>query len=101
MVVDHLLKTRKELKDLKKQEIEDISIGISQTKPFFQHDMVYGYCKNLHKSAAVEKIVHDKAFNIAKNSDYDGYQRGIHIFWMTHFWIKSGQVVVLLKVKIY
>ena len=70
-------------------------------KACFQHDMVYGYFKNLHKSTAVDRIVHDKALTIAKNPDYDGYQRGIHIFWMTHFLIKSGQVVVLLKVKIY
>ena len=52
--------------------------------------MVYGYFKNLHKSTAVDRIVHDKALTIAKNPDYDGYQRGIHIFWMTHFLIKSG-----------
>ena len=42
-----------------------------------QHDMAYGNFKNLKRRTASDKILRDKAFNIAKNPKYDGYQRGI------------------------
>ena len=37
--------------------------------------MTYGYFKDLARKKASDKILHDKAFNIAKNQKYDGYQR--------------------------
>ena len=37
----------------------------------------YGDFKDLTRRTASDKILHDKAFNIAKNSKYDGYQRGL------------------------
>ena len=46
-------------------------------KACFQHDMVYGDFKDLKRRTASDKILRDKAFNIAKNSKYDGYQRGL------------------------
>ena len=42
----------------------------------FQHDMTYGHFKDLARRTVSDKILHDKAFNIAKNPKYDGYQRG-------------------------
>ena len=39
--------------------------------------MAYGDFKDLTRRTASDKILHDKAFNIAKNPKYDGYQRGI------------------------
>ena len=44
-------------------------------KACFQHDMVYGDFKDLKKRTAADKGLRDKAFNIAKNLKYDGYQR--------------------------
>ena len=41
-------------------------------KVCFQHDMAYGDFKNLTKITAA-----DKAFNIAKDPKYDGYQSGL------------------------
>ena len=38
--------------------------------------MAYGDFKDLPRRTASDKLVGDKAFNIAKNSKYDGYQRG-------------------------
>ena len=38
--------------------------------------MAYGDFENLARRAAFDKILRDKAFNIAKNPKYDGYQRG-------------------------
>ena len=46
-------------------------------KTCFQHDMAYGDFENLARRAAFDKILRDKAFNIAKNPKYDGYQRGL------------------------
>ena len=39
--------------------------------------MVYGDFKDLTRRAVSDNILRDKAFNIAKNPKYDGYQRGI------------------------
>ena len=40
-------------------------------------DKGYGDFKDLTRRAAADKVLHDKAFNIAKNPKYDGYQRGL------------------------
>ena len=39
--------------------------------------MAYGDFKDLKRRTASNKILRDKAFNIAKNPKYDGYQRGL------------------------
>ena len=46
-------------------------------KACFQHDMAYGDFKDLEKRAAADKVLRDKAFNIAEDPKYDGYQRGL------------------------
>ena len=37
--------------------------------------MAYGVFKNLTRKIDFDKILRDKAFNIAKNAKYDGYQK--------------------------
>ena len=39
--------------------------------------MTYGDFKDLTRTTASDKILLDKALNIAENSKYDGYQRGL------------------------
>ena len=39
--------------------------------------MAYGDFKDLVRRTAFDKVLRDKAFNIAKNPKYDGYQRGL------------------------
>ena len=39
--------------------------------------MAYGDFKDLARRTASDKVLRDKAFNIAKNPNYDGYQRGL------------------------
>ena len=39
--------------------------------------MAYGDFKDLTRRTASDKILRDKAFNIAKNWKYDGYQSGL------------------------
>ena len=39
--------------------------------------MAYGDFKDIKRRKASDKILRNKAFNIAKNPKYDGYQRGL------------------------
>ena len=39
--------------------------------------MAYGDFKDFKRRTACDKILRDKAFNIAKNPKYDGYQKGL------------------------
>ena len=39
--------------------------------------MAYEYFKDLTRRSTSDKILHNKAFNIAKNLKYYGYQRGL------------------------
>ena len=46
-------------------------------KACFQHDMAYGKAKDLVKRTQSDKVLRDKAFKIASDPKYDGYQRGL------------------------
>ena len=46
-------------------------------KTCFQHDMAYGELKKLPRRIVSDKIFCDKSFNIAKNLNYDGFERGL------------------------
>ena len=56
--------------------------------------MAYGDFNDLLRRTASDKVLPDKAFNIAKNPKYDGYQRGL-LQWFISFLMKSLLVVVL------
>ena len=43
-------------------------------KSCFQHNLAFGYFKDLKRSTFSDKVLRDKAFNIAKNPRYYGYQ---------------------------
>ena len=64
-------------------------------KACFQHDMAYGDFKDLARRTASDKVLRDKAFNIAKNPKNDGHQRGLALLFI-NFLIKSWKVVVLI-----
>ena len=51
--------------------------------------------KNLARRTACDKVLRDKAINIAKNAKYDGYQRRLTSM-VYHFLIKNLKVVVLI-----
>ena len=57
--------------------------------------MVYGKSKDLAKRTQSDKVLRDKAFKIASNSKYDGYQRGLASM-VYKFLIKNLVKVVLL-----
>ena len=44
-------------------------------KACFQHDMAFGKYKDLEKRTQSDKVLKDKAFEIANNPNYDGRQR--------------------------
>ena len=46
-------------------------------KACFQHDVTCGDFRDLARRTASDKVLRDKAFNIARNPKYDGYQRGL------------------------
>ena len=46
-------------------------------KACFQHDMAYGKSKDLIKRTQLDKVLKDKAFKIASDRKYYGYQRRI------------------------
>ena len=48
--------------------------------------MAYGGFKDLTRRTACDKILHDKAFNITKNSKYDGYQRVLLQWFQKLLW---------------
>ena len=64
-------------------------------KTCFQHDMAY---RQFYKNSFC-KILGDKAFNIAKNLKYDGYQRGL--VWVVYKFFGKKALVEKLKMKLY
>ena len=54
--------------------IQDILIKRNKIK---LADRTYGYFKDLPRRTATDKVLCDRAFNIAKKSKYDGYQKGL------------------------
>ena len=46
-------------------------------KACFQHDSAYADHKDLINRTEADKVLKDKAYDIASNPEYDGYQRGL------------------------
>ena len=68
--------------------------------------MAYGVFKYLTRRTASNKILCDKAFNIAKNPKYNGYQRGlasmVYKFFDRNFLlsVQINLLVVALKIRV-
>ena len=61
--------------------------------------MAYGKSKDLAKRTQSDKVLRDKAFKIASDPKYDGYQRGLASM-VYKFLIKNLVEVVLLMNQI-
>ena len=46
-------------------------------KACFQHNMAYGKTKDLERRTQSDNVLREKAFKIASDPKYDGYQRGL------------------------
>ena len=69
-------------------------------KACFAHDAAYSDSKDLTKRTVADKILKNKAFDIAKDPKYDGYQRGLASMVYKFFDIKSeGSGVKLIPKK--
>ena len=64
-------------------------------KACFQHDSAYADHKDLINRTEADKVLRDKAYDKASNSEYDGYQMVIWRVRFTNFLIKSQREVVL------
>ena len=53
------------------------------------HDAAYSDSKDLTKRTVADKVLRDKAFNIAKDPKYDAYQRGLASMFYKFFDKKS------------
>ena len=75
-------------------------------KARFAHDVAYSDSKHLTKRTVADKMLRNKAFNIAKDPKYDGYQRGlasmVYKFFdknLLHLWINLQKDVVSLRLQ--
>ena len=66
-------------------------------KACFQHDMAYGDSKDLKRRTQSDKVLKDKAFAIASNPKYDGYQR--ELASIVYKFLIRNQKELLLKMK--
>ena len=64
----------------------------------FQHDMVYNF-KDLKRRTYSDKVLKDKAFAIASNQKYDGYQRGLASMVYKFFDKKSKESGIKNEIK--
>ena len=75
--MDHLLKKKERIQKFKETGDSRYIYKNESHKVWFQHDMAYGDFKDLARRTAADKVLKDKAFNIAKDPIYDGHQRGL------------------------
>ena len=59
-------------------------------KACFEHDMAYGKSKDLIKKTQSDTVLKNKAFKIACDPKYDGYQKGLPSMVYNFFDKKSG-----------
>ena len=63
--------------------------------------MAYGDFKDLKRTTAADNVLRYKAFNIAKNSKYDGIKE-VWPLWLINFLIKRLKAVVShLQINLY
>ena len=75
-VCDPFTKNKERFEKIMQTGNTDFNYRNELDKACFQHDM--GYCKSndLAKRTQSDKFLIDKAFKIASDSKYDGYQKG-------------------------
>ena len=77
MLVNHLQENKERIQKFKETGDSQHIYQNQLDKACFQHDLAYGDFKDLTRRTASDKILRDKAFNIAKNPKYNRYQRGL------------------------
>ena len=94
--MDHLVKNKEKIQKFK--ETDTKYIYKHELDHFcFQHDMAYGDFKGLARRTTSDKVLRDKAFNIAKNPKYHRYQKGLASMVYKFFNKKSASLAVNLQ----
>ena len=73
---DPFTKNKETIQNFKQTGNTDYIYKNDLDKACFQHDMAYGKYKDLTERIESDKVLRDKAFKIASNPKYDGYQGG-------------------------
>ena len=58
------------------------------------HDTAFSYSKDLAKRTNSDKLLKDRAYEIARNRNYDGYQRALASMIYKFFDKKAGSGVI-------
>ena len=72
---------------------------IELDKACFQHDIAYSKYKDLQKRAQSDTVLKQKAFEIAANPKYDGYQRGLASMVYIFFQKKTSGGAIKNEIK--
>ena len=94
MLVVHSQKNKERIEKFMQTGNTDFIYKNELDKACFQHDMAYGKSKDLAKRTQSDKILRDKAFKIASDTKYDGYQRGLALMVYKFFDKKSSEIAV-------
>ena len=70
-------KNKKRIQKFKETGDTKYIYKIELDKACFQHNMAYEDFKDLARRTTSDKVLRDKAFNIARDLKYDGYQRAL------------------------
>ena len=70
-------KNKEKIEKFMQTESTDFIYRNELDKACFQYDMAYGKSKDLAKRTQSDKVLRDKAFEVASDPKYDGYQRGL------------------------
>ena len=96
--MDLLLDIKKELKKFKQPGDTRYIYRNELDKACFQHDSAYADNKDLINRTKSDKVLRDKAYNIASNPEFDGYQRGL-VSMMYKFFDKKSMGSGVKKLK--
>ena len=93
MLVDHLIKNSERIQKFRGTGNSRHSYRNELDKACFAHDAAYSDSKDLAKRTTSDKILKDRAYEIAKNHKYDEYQRALAILVYRIFDKKTGSGV--------
>ena len=87
-------KNKERIKKIKRTGYSQYLYQNELDKASFLHHMVYREFKGFPKRTAADKVLRDQTCNIAKNPEYNGYQRGVSSMVYKYFDKKAsaGQV---------
>ena len=89
-------KNKERIKKLKEKGDSRYIYQNEVNKACYQHDIAYGDFKDLSRSTIADKVLHDKAFYVAKIPNVMDINVDL-LQWFINFLIKKLQVVLLKK----